>query len=66
MEQLGSHWTDFYEILHLIVFRKSAKKIQVSLFRMTNVSNKSCGKNQTTHFFSNFSFPKIVPCEKML
>ena len=31
MEQLGSHWTDFYEIWYLNIFRKSAEKIQVSL-----------------------------------
>jgi len=31
MEQLGSHWTDFHEILYLTVFRKSVDKIQVSL-----------------------------------
>jgi hypothetical protein len=30
-EQLGSHWTDFHEILYLCIFRKSAKKIQISL-----------------------------------
>ena len=31
MEKLDSHWTDFHEILYLSVFRKSVKKIQVSL-----------------------------------
>jgi len=31
VEQLASHWTDFYEILYLRVFRKSVEKIQVSL-----------------------------------
>jgi hypothetical protein len=30
-EQLGSYWTDFHEILHLSIFRKSIKKNQVSL-----------------------------------
>jgi len=30
-EQLGSLWTDFQEILYLIMFRKFVKKIQVSL-----------------------------------
>jgi hypothetical protein len=29
-EQLGSHWTHFYEILYLSIFRKSIKKIPVS------------------------------------
>ena len=31
MEQLGFHWTDFFEILHLNIFFKSVKKIQVLL-----------------------------------
>jgi hypothetical protein len=31
MEQLGSLWTDFREILCLSIFRKSVEKIQVSL-----------------------------------
>jgi hypothetical protein len=30
-EQLGSHWTDFHEIWYLWIFRKTAKRIQVSL-----------------------------------
>ena len=31
MVQLGSHWTDFYEIWYLRIFRKSVEKIHVSL-----------------------------------
>ena len=31
VEQLGSHWTDFDEILYLSIFRKSVERIQVSL-----------------------------------
>jgi hypothetical protein len=31
MNQHGSHWTDFHEISYLSIFRKSAKKIQLSL-----------------------------------
>ena len=31
IEQLDSHWMDFYEILHSEVFGKSVEKIQVSL-----------------------------------
>jgi hypothetical protein len=31
MEKLRSHWTDFYEVLRLIIFRKYEEKIQVSL-----------------------------------
>jgi hypothetical protein len=30
MEQFGSYWTDFHEILYLSIFRKSVEKIQVS------------------------------------
>jgi len=31
MEHLGSHWTDFHEILYVSIFRKSVEKIQVLL-----------------------------------
>jgi hypothetical protein len=31
MDQLGSNWMDFYEILYLITFKKSDENIQVSL-----------------------------------
>jgi hypothetical protein len=31
MEQLGSHWTDFRDILHVGIFRISVEKIQASL-----------------------------------
>jgi hypothetical protein len=31
MEQLGSNWTDFYEIWSLSIFQKPVKKIQNSL-----------------------------------
>jgi len=40
VEQLGFHWTDFHEI-YLRIFRKSVKKIQVSL--------KSDKNNLTLH-----------------
>jgi hypothetical protein len=36
MEQLGSHWTDFDEIWHLSLFRKSVEKIKVSLKSVKN------------------------------
>jgi len=29
MEQLGSPWTDFHEIWYVMVFRKTAEKIQI-------------------------------------
>jgi hypothetical protein len=41
MEQLGSHWTDFYEILYLSIFRNSVDKIKFSL--------KSDRNNGTLH-----------------
>jgi hypothetical protein len=31
IEQLGFQWTDFHEILHLSIFRKSVEKIRVPL-----------------------------------
>jgi hypothetical protein len=31
MEQLGSYWADFYEILYSTIFRKYAEKIEVWL-----------------------------------
>ena len=37
MEQLGSHWIGFYEILHLSVFQKYVEKIQVSLKSDKNI-----------------------------
>jgi hypothetical protein len=38
MEQIGSHWTDFHQILYLSIFQKSYDKTQVLL-----QSNKSNG-----------------------
>jgi hypothetical protein len=31
MEKLGSYWTEFHEIGYLSIFKKSVKKIEVSL-----------------------------------
>jgi len=31
MEQLGSHWTDFYEIWYLSIFRCTTQKIEITL-----------------------------------
>jgi len=36
MGQLGSHWTDFREILYLSIFRKSVEKFQVLLKSQKN------------------------------
>jgi len=41
VEQLGSHWMDFHEILFLSIFLKSVKKIKVLL--------KSDKNNGTLH-----------------
>ena len=43
MEQLGSQWTDFHEILHSDIFRKSSEKIQVSIKSDKNNVYFSCG-----------------------
>ena len=31
MEQIGSHWTDFHEILYLSIYKKFCREIKVSL-----------------------------------
>jgi len=36
MEKLSSQWTDFHEIVYLIIFRKSLEKIQDSLISDKN------------------------------
>jgi hypothetical protein len=41
-EQFASHWTDFREISHLGIFRKSSDKFQVSL--------KSDNNNRQAHY----------------
>ena len=38
MEQLCSHWTNFHEIGYLTIFRKSIKKIHLSL--KSDINNK--------------------------
>jgi hypothetical protein len=38
MEELGSHWTDFYKTLYLSVFRESVDELKVSF-----KSNKNIG-----------------------
>jgi hypothetical protein len=96
MQKLGFHWSDFPEIWHLGIFRKTLKKIQVALksdrnngtshkeqythmitshshlFRMRNVSDKSCRKYQNTHFMTHKVFfffkenPAVCECGKIL
>jgi hypothetical protein len=52
MEQLGPHWRDFHEIWYLLTFRKTAKKIQVSL-----KSDKNSGyfKRRPIYIFDHVS-----------
>ena len=72
MEQLGSHWTDFYKIWIFIENLSRKCKVYYNLtritctlhedqykslitsrpflFRMRNVADKSCRRNQSTHF----------------
>jgi len=77
MEQIGSHITDFPEIFYLIIFGKSAEKIQVSLksgkitwrlmYIYDNISLNSC---QNEKYFRSicrenqnryFTFNNIFP-----
>ena len=74
MEQLGSYWTDFHEILYLIIFRKSFEKIQSFIRILTRITGTlhehlsafiilsqtmASDKNQNSHLmFSNFFFSK--------
>ena len=55
MEQLGSHRTDFHEILYLSIFRKSVQKIQVSLKSDKNNSG-TLHEDQYTFFIISRSF----------
>ena len=56
MEQFGFHWTDFHEILFLSIFRKSVKKIQVSLKADKN-NGYFTGEDQFTFIIISPSFP---------
>ena len=38
--------------------RTFVKTSRLSLLRMSNVSDKCCGKNQNTHFRFNYCFPE--------
>ena len=49
MGKLGSHWTDFHEILNLNFLRKYVEKIQVSLKSDKNLT-EVCSENPNTHF----------------
>jgi len=42
IKQLGRHWTDFRVLLHLSSFRKSVKKIQVSIKSDKNIGFFTC------------------------
>jgi hypothetical protein len=54
MEQLGSHWMGFREILSLSTFRKSAKKIQFFIKIWQNITATE-HKDQHTVFFNRSS-----------
>jgi len=53
MEQLGSHWTDFYKILYLSIFRKIIEKMEVS--QIFNKNNGTSHDDQRTFFLSYLS-----------
>jgi hypothetical protein len=38
MDQLGSYWMEFHEILYLIMFRKSVEKIAKSDYQLYRIS----------------------------
>jgi len=54
MEQLSSHWMDFREILYLIIFQKSVKKIKFSL--QSNKDNGYLHEDQYTFLIISCSF----------
>jgi hypothetical protein len=59
MEQLGSHWTDFHEILYLSIFRKSVEEIQVPL---KSDKNNGCTLREdlcTFMIISRWIFPRM-------
>jgi len=56
MKQFGSHWTDFHEILYLIIFQNYIEKIQVSL--------KSDKKNGYLYMKNNITF--LIRCRLVL
>jgi hypothetical protein len=57
MEQLGSHWTDFHEILHSSIFRKSVEKIRVSL--QSDKKKRLLHTKTNTHTF--MIYRSIIP-----
>jgi hypothetical protein len=52
MEQLGSRWTDFHEILYLSIFQTYVEKIQVSLKSDKNNGYFTC---RPTYIYDNIS-----------
>jgi hypothetical protein len=54
--ELGSQWTDFHEILHFSIFRKSVEKIQVSLKWKKN-RGYFIREDQYTLFITSRSIP---------
>jgi hypothetical protein len=53
MKQLGSHWTDFYEIRYLSVSRKPVEEIQVLL---KSDENNGYFTRRRFHVYDNVSF----------
>jgi hypothetical protein len=49
-EQLGSHWTDFHEILYLRIFRKCVQKIR---FSIKSVKKNGYFKRRPMHIYEN-------------
>jgi hypothetical protein len=54
MEQLGSQWVDFHEILYLRIFRNSVQKIQISLNRTRIVRTLYEDQHMFTSYLAEF------------
>ena len=72
--KLGSHWTDFHEILYLNIFRKYFEKIQVSLKSDTNDGTAhvreeryvcACDRRCVTEFFLHWETLQIKVAGKI-
>jgi hypothetical protein len=54
MEQLGSHWTNFYKILYLSIFRKTIGNLQVSSKSDKNNANFTWRPIYIFSYLANF------------
>jgi len=59
MEKLGSHWTDFHDSYHTIIFSKSVEKIQISI-KCDNTSNNGYLTLRPIHIFDHISLSVLL------